>query len=79
MGRYSSDEIEAVYRIVLEDDALVLKRLRLEPVTARPTIHGVFATPSWTLRFQPNSHSRVSGMILNSVRVRNLELSRTGS
>jgi hypothetical protein len=75
----ASDEIEAVYRIVLEDDALVLKRLRLEPVRARPTIHDVFATPSWTLHFQRNSHNRVSGMILNSERVRNLELSRTGS
>jgi len=75
----ASDEIEAVYRIVLEDDALVLKRLRLEPVGARPTIHDVFATPSWALRFQRNSHNRVSGMILNSERVKNLELSRTGS
>ena len=79
MGHYVSDEIEAVFRIVLEGDKLMLKRLRHDPARLRPATEDAFQTSSWTLRFQRDSDGRLSGMVLNSERVWNFELSRSES
>jgi CubicO group peptidase (beta-lactamase class C family) len=79
VGHYVSDEIEAVFRIVLEDDKLMLKRLRHDPARLRPATEDAFQTSSWTLRFQRDPDGRPSGMVLNSERVWNFELSRSES
>jgi CubicO group peptidase (beta-lactamase class C family) len=77
MGHYVSDEIEAVFRVALEGDELMLKRLRHDPARLRPATEDAFQMSSWTLRFQRDSDGRVSGMVLNSERVWNFELSRS--
>ena len=37
-GAYQSEEIEAIYRIALEDQRLVLKRLKHRPAALRPRL-----------------------------------------
>jgi len=76
VGTYASDEIESIYRIVLEGDKLVLKRLRAKPAILEPTVRDVFDTSLGTLRFTRDAKNQVTGIVLNSDRIRNFRFAR---
>lgn len=71
-GVYRSEEIDAVYRIVLEKEALVLKRLKVRPATLEPMIKDVFRGGPGTLRFTRRADGQVTGFVLHAGRVRNV-------
>jgi len=72
VGTYQSEELEAAYRIVIEKDALVLKRLRARPATLEPTVKDVFSGGPGNFRFTRDAQGRVSGFVLNAGRIRNM-------
>jgi hypothetical protein len=65
-GVYRSEEIEPVYRIVVEEGSLVLKRLKSKPAKLEPTITNQFGAPFGSLRFIHDAQGQVTGFILNA-------------
>lgn len=65
VGTYVSDEAEAVYRVALQDDKLVLSRPRRKTGILEPTVRDLFSMPGWTIRFARDSNNRISGMLFN--------------
>jgi CubicO group peptidase (beta-lactamase class C family) len=75
-GAYISEEIDPVYRIVLENGSLKLSRLKHKTETLRPAVRDVFTGDIGTVRFTRDSSQRISGLILNAGRIRNFRFSR---
>jgi CubicO group peptidase (beta-lactamase class C family) len=75
-GSYVSQEIEPVYRIVLQDGKLSLARLKHKPALLEPRTLDVFTTEIGTIRFTRDSNHRVAGFVLNSNRIRNFRFTR---
>lgn len=76
VGTYTSEEMEAVYRMALDSDALVLKRLRHNPEKLEPAQPGVFLASIGTMRFERDGTNRVFGFVLNGGRVRNFRFTK---
>ncbi|MEO7648884.1 MAG: serine hydrolase domain-containing protein [Bryobacteraceae bacterium] len=76
-GSYVSDEMEAVWRIAVEEDKLMLHRLRAKPAALAPGVADVFQVVLGNLRFVRDSQGKVSGLVVNTNRVRNFRLVRT--
>jgi CubicO group peptidase (beta-lactamase class C family) len=75
-GAYVSEEIDPLYRIVLQDGTLKLSRLKHKTETLRPTVRDVFTGDIGTVRFTRNSTQQISGFLLNAGRVRNFRFTR---
>jgi CubicO group peptidase (beta-lactamase class C family) len=75
-GSYVSQEIEPVYRMVIQDGKLTLTRLKHKPDQLEPRILDVFTAEIGTIRFTRDSSRRVSGFVLNSGRIRNFRFTR---
>jgi CubicO group peptidase (beta-lactamase class C family) len=77
-GEYTSGEIEAVYRVAVEDGKLVVRRLRYPPDTLTPAIHDVFMGSAGIIYFARGAEGRVTGMILKTGRITGLRLGKLG-
>ena len=75
-GSYVSQEIEPIYRMVVQGGKLMLTRLKHKPAQLEPTILDVFTAEIGTIRFTRDSSHRVSGFVLNSGRIRNFRFTR---
>lgn len=75
-GAYVSEEIDPVYRIVLEGDKLRLTRLKAKADTLRPTVRDVFAGDIGTVRFKRDASGHITGFTLNAGRIQNFHFSR---
>jgi CubicO group peptidase (beta-lactamase class C family) len=71
-GVYSSDEIDPLYRIKVEDGALVLHRLKNRPDKLMPVTAELFIGSIGTLRFSRDAKNKVSGFKLSTGRIQNL-------
>jgi CubicO group peptidase (beta-lactamase class C family) len=69
-GIYRSDEIEAVYRMVVRDGSLRLERLKARPANMQPAVLDTFTTQIGTIRFVRNVTGAVAGFVLDAGRVR---------
>jgi CubicO group peptidase (beta-lactamase class C family) len=76
VGAYVSEEIDPVYRIVLQDGNLSLTRLKNKPETLRPAVRDVFTGDIGTARFTRDSRQRISGLVLNAGRIRNFRFEK---
>jgi CubicO group peptidase (beta-lactamase class C family) len=76
-GVYRSEELEPVYRIVVEDGSLILKRLKAKPDRLVPTISDYFSTSSGSLHFVRDSKGQVTGFVLNAGRIQGLQFKRS--
>lgn len=76
VGAYVSEEIDPVYRIVLQDGNLSLTRLKNKAETLRPAVRDVFTGDIGTLRFARDSRQRISGLVLNAGRIRNFRFEK---
>jgi len=76
VGAYLSEEIDPVYRIVLQDGNLSLTRLKNKPETLRPAVRDVFTGDIGTVRFTRDSRQRISGLVLNAGRIRNFRFEK---
>jgi hypothetical protein len=70
-GSYVSEEIEPVYRIIVENGSLVLKRLKSKPQKLQPTLVDYFEGSDGALHFQRDKSGKVSGFVLDSGRIKN--------
>ena len=75
-GLYSSEEIDPVYELKVEKDALVLVRLKHDPETLKPVARDLFAGPVGTLRFARDAQGRVAGFMISTGRILNLRFAR---
>ena len=75
-GSYVSQEIEPIYRMVVQDGKLMLARLKHKASQLEPTIADVFRAEIGTIRFTRDSNRHVSGFVLNSGRIRNFHFTR---
>jgi CubicO group peptidase (beta-lactamase class C family) len=75
-GAYVSEEIDPVYRMVLQDGNLILTRLKSKPDTLRPAVRDVFTGDIGTVRFTRDANQRISGFILNAGRIQNFRFLR---
>ncbi len=75
-GAYVSEEIDPVYRIVLQEGNLTLTRLKSKPDTLRPAVRDVFTGDIGTVRFVRDANQHISGFILNAGRIQNFRFSR---
>ena len=78
-GAYVSEEIDPVYRILLQDGTLKLVRLKEQPETLRPTVRDFFSGNTGSIRFTRDANQRISGFILNAGRIRNFRFSKKGN
>jgi len=76
-GFYVSEEIEPVYRIVVENGSLVLKRLKSKPQKLEPALEDYFQGPDGNIHFQRDSAGKVTGFVLNSGRIKNFHFRKT--
>jgi CubicO group peptidase (beta-lactamase class C family) len=76
VGAYVSSEIEAVYRITLDNGRLKLNRLKSKPTDLRPIRPDFFEGDPGDLQFQRDSSGQVVGFTLNSGRIQNFRFSR---
>jgi len=77
-GRYRSDEIDSVYRIVVEDNQLVLKRLKSQPAKLNPAVADYFRGSLGSVHFVRDSQGKVAGMVLNTGRIRDFKFKKSG-
>jgi hypothetical protein len=75
-GSYVSQEIEPIYRMVVQNGKLMLMRLKHKPSQLEPRVLDVFSAEIGTIRFTRDSSHRVSGFVLNSGRIRNFRFTR---
>lgn len=75
-GAYVSEEIDPVYRIVLDGEKLSLVRLKHKAETLRPAVRDVFTGETGTVRFTRDASGRVSGFVLNAGRIQNFHFSK---
>ena len=67
-GTYVSDEVDLVWRVVVENGRLLLKRLRFEPSPLEPTVSDVFlSSPTSTIRFTRDNNGRITGLLMSSI------------
>jgi CubicO group peptidase (beta-lactamase class C family) len=76
VGAYVSEEIDPIYRFVLQDGNLSLTRLKNKPDTLRPEVRDVFTGEIGTVRFTRDANQHISGFILNAGRIQNFRFSR---
>ncbi len=84
-GIYRSDEIEPVYRMVVQDGMLRLERLKAQPVPLTPFVADTFTGPFGMFRFVRGSSTgsgqgdrgRVTGFILDGGRVRRMKFTKS--
>jgi CubicO group peptidase (beta-lactamase class C family) len=70
-GSYVSQELDPIYRIVVENSSLVLKRLKSKPETLEPTLADTFWGLNGDLHFQHGPGGKITGFTLNAGRVKN--------
>ncbi|HTM49676.1 MAG TPA: serine hydrolase domain-containing protein [Bryobacteraceae bacterium] len=71
-GSYRSGELDAVYEMKIQENKLVLYRLKYEPDTLRPHTRDLFAGNIGKIRFQRDAKGRVVGFTVTTGTVLNL-------
>ena len=76
-GAYVSEEIDPVYRMVLDGEGLSLVRLKHKPDTLKPAVRDVFTGEIGTVRFTRDpGNGHVSGFVLNAGRIQNFHFTK---
>jgi len=76
-GAYVSKEIDPVYRIVVENGGLVLKRLKSKPEKLDPALPDYFLGLNGDLHFQRDAAGKIAGFVLNAGRIKNFHFTKT--
>ena len=71
-GVYRSDEIEAIYRIVIKEGRLRLERLKSASAELEPLITDTFSGQPGVIRFTRDATGGVTGFVLEAGRVRGM-------
>ena len=77
-GDYVSEELNSVYRIIMQEGKLTLTRMKYKPAPLEPRVRDAFSSSLGTIRFTYDANQHISGFLLNAARIRNLRFSRRG-
>ena len=75
-GSYVSEEIDPVYRILVENGGLVLKRLKSKPEKLEPTLEDHFMGLDGDIHFQRDHAGTITGFVLGAGRVKNFHFKK---
>jgi len=78
-GRYFSPELETVYSLFVEEDKLVVKHQRHEPITLKPHSEDTFRGSVWffsEVAFERDDSGAVNVMRVGNGRVRNMRFTK---
>jgi hypothetical protein len=75
-GAYSSEEIDPLYTLKVEQGRLVIHRLKDEPDKLLPVTRDVFLTSGATVRFMRGAKGEINGFLLTTGRIRNMRFNR---
>jgi hypothetical protein len=78
-GAYISEEIDPVYRIVLDGETLKLERLKHKADRLQPAVKDVFTGEIGTVRFVRDGSGKLTGFVLNAGRIQNFHFSKRAS
>lgn len=78
-GSYYSDEIDAIYRVAVQDGKLTLLRKKFPQLSLQPTFGDSFSSGSLlgNIQFTRDERRRVTGFIASGGRVRNFKFTKT--
>ena len=65
-GSYTSDAIDPVYRISIQNGSLMLNRPKLKPQRLTPLVEDYFAGLGGIVHFAKDQSGSVTGLVLNS-------------
>ena len=71
VGDYIGPELGVTYRVIFDEDQLVLKRRKYGKIPLLPTIPDGFTTGRYSLIFRRDERGEISGFRLSSGRIRN--------
>jgi CubicO group peptidase (beta-lactamase class C family) len=72
-GAYSSEEIDPLYTLKLEEGHLVLHRLKAGPDKLMPVTPNLFLASFGSIKFTRDGKGEISGFLLSTGRIRNLK------
>ncbi len=75
-GEYSSEELEATYRVALEGGKLYFRHKNAPTVALQPTVRDHFRVRGLSVAFARDREGKVAGMSLNAGRVKNIRFVR---
>jgi hypothetical protein len=75
-GAYVSEEIDPVYRIVLQDGALSLMRLKHKTDKLLPVTRDTFVGDIGTVQFTRDASGHISGFSLDAGRIKNFRFTK---
>ncbi len=76
-GSYVSEEIDPVYRIVVENSGLELRRLKVKSQKLRPIMEDYFQGLNGIIHFQRDPAGKITGFVLNGGRIKNFHFKKT--
>lgn len=80
-GSFYSDELATTYTFKVKDDQLVAEHIRHPDIAFQHNSGNSFTSNSWFFReavFTRNARGQITGFLVNSGRVRNIEFTKTG-
>ncbi len=77
-GNFHSDEVQTVFRILIEGEKLYLHRQGGQNLPMQGVTNDQFKVRGWTIRFIRDAEKQISGFRLSSGRVRNLLFTKKG-
>jgi hypothetical protein len=75
-GIYSSEEIDPLYELKLEQGGLVLHRMKNKPDALQPITRDLFAGSIGSIRFTRNTQGEISGFVLSNGRILNFRFEK---
>jgi len=75
-GAYVSEEIDPVYRMVVENGTVILTRLKHNPDVLRPAARDVFVADLGKIRFTRDANQHINGFVLDADRIKNLAFAK---
>ena len=78
-GAYRSEEMDAIYRLTVKDNALQVNRLKSAPVSLEPLVKDVFRAPFGYVRVTRGAGGAVTGFVIDAGRVRGLKFAKESS
>jgi CubicO group peptidase (beta-lactamase class C family) len=78
-GDYVSDEIDPIYRMVIQNGEVILTRLKNNSDQLRPAIKDVFVGDIGKVRFTRDASGHISGFILDAGRIQNFRFTKKKS
>jgi hypothetical protein len=68
-GDYSSDELDATWRIEVRNGALIVRRGPVPDITLQPVFADAFMSPAGVVRFSRAANGQVTGLVIGAGRV----------